>query len=187
MCRLDQPVIVRRPKPNTVTKIYLHSNFILTTSGCLMNAPLFDYLCVSLSHPGPVVCGKPTTISALGRSTRGLLQTAALRVLAVRVQHTRGHTNTLAPLSYRYVLNQITSNRTKPADVPLAPSWAELFLLADDPSGLRVYWADVTEDRSSEVTSPQRAHVSLAVPKCMRCLLRRSSRRAPEGWRCRWQ
>lgn len=28
---------------------------------------------------------------------------------------------------------------------------AEVFLLADDPSGLRVYWADVTEDRASEV------------------------------------
>ncbi|CAM9800578.1 unnamed protein product [Ectocarpus sp. 6 AP-2014] len=41
----------------------------------------------------------------------------------------------------------------KPADVPLAPSMAEVFLLADDPSGLRVYWVDVTEDRGSEVTS----------------------------------
>lgn len=40
---------------------------------------------------------------------------------------------------------------SQPADVPLAPSMAELFLLADDPSGLRVYWADVTEDRGSEV------------------------------------
>lgn len=45
----------------------------------------------------------------------------------------------------------VTCHRMKPADVPLAPSMAEVFLLADDPSGLRVYWADVTEDRSSAV------------------------------------
>lgn len=44
-----------------------------------------------------------------------------------------------------------TCHRMKPADVPLAPSMAEVFLLADDPSGLRVYWADVTEDRASDV------------------------------------
>lgn len=28
---------------------------------------------------------------------------------------------------------------------------AELFLVADDPTGLRVYWTDVTNDRGSEV------------------------------------
>lgn len=48
-------------------------------------------------------------------------------------------------------LCRTSCHRMKPADVPLAPSMAEVFLLADDPSGLRVYWADVTEDRGSEV------------------------------------
>ena len=40
----------------------------------------------------------------------------------------------------------------QPADVPLAPSMAEVFLLADDPSGVRVYWTGVLADRASEVT-----------------------------------
>lgn len=29
---------------------------------------------------------------------------------------------------------------------------AEVFLLADDPHGVRVYWADVTADRASEAS-----------------------------------
>lgn len=39
----------------------------------------------------------------------------------------------------------------QPSDVPLPPVMAELFLLADDPTGLRVYWTDVIDDRGSEV------------------------------------
>ena len=39
----------------------------------------------------------------------------------------------------------------QPAGVPSAPSMAEAFLLADDPTGVRVYWSDTTNDRGSEV------------------------------------
>lgn len=39
----------------------------------------------------------------------------------------------------------------QPAGVPSAPSMAEVFLLADDPTGVRIYWSDTTNDRGSEV------------------------------------
>lgn len=40
----------------------------------------------------------------------------------------------------------------QPAGVPSPPSMAEAFLLADDPTGVRVYWSEVTNDRGSEVS-----------------------------------